>query len=381
VNVTHVITSLDVGGAETMLVKLLSGIDPGRCTSRVVSLLPEGQVGGLIRALDIPVRSLDMRPGAPDPRGLVRLAGILRDDPPDVVQTWMYHADLVGGLAARFAGRVPVVWGIQNTVLEAEWSPLMSRATLRACARLSRRLPKRIVSCSQNAARAHVVAGYADDRMVVIPNGVDIEAFRPDVSARPRVRAMLGISEGAPLVGLVARFAREKDHETFAQAVGRVLRRVPDAHFVLCGAGVDDENLELVGWLDEAGSRSASHLLGARDDIVDLMPGLDVLVLSSITEAFPNVLGEAMASGIPCVTTDVGDARYIVGDTGRVVPPRSPDALADGLVELLTMHSDARRDLGIASRVRVVDEFSLASVVERYLGVYEEMAQATGMAR
>lgn len=379
--VTHVITSLDVGGAETMLVKLLAGTSSDRCRSRVVGLLPEGRIGTRIRALGIPVDSLDMRHRAPDPRGLVRLARIFREDPPDVVQTWMYHADLMGGLVARFAGGVPVVWGIQNTVLEAEWSPLLSRATLRACARLSRCLPNQIICCSEAAADAHARAGYAKDKMVVIPNGVDIESFRPDPGAGDRVRGELGLASGTPLVGLVARFAREKDHRTFAHAAGMVLRRAPDAQFVLCGAGVDDDNTELVGWLEVSGAREACHLLGLRDDVADLIPGFDVLVLSSITEAFPNVLGEAMASGVPCVTTDVGDARSIVGDTGRVVPPRSPEALAGGVIELLRLSRDARSDLGITARARVVADFSLGAIVERYLEVYEEIARSTGLAR
>jgi len=286
----------------------------------------------------------------------------------------MYHADLMGGLAARLAGSPPVVWNIQNTVLEPEWSSFTSRSTLRACSRLSGSLPRRIVCCSEAAALAHQAVGYARDRFIVIPNGVDVDTFQSDPRARAEVRDELDIAPDALLVGLVARFATEKDHRSFVAAAGLTLERVPDARFVLVGDSVDDTNIELLGWLEDAGALGATILLGRRDDVPRLVASFDVAALSSITEAFPNVLGEAMAAEVPCVTTDVGDAALIVGDTGLVVPARDPESLAHALIELLEMPVATRRALGAAARRRVEDRFSLASVARSYADLYADLA-------
>jgi glycosyltransferase involved in cell wall biosynthesis len=377
IRVCHVITGLNTGGAEMMLYKLMSAIDRATFECDVVSLLDAGPVAERIRALGVPVRSLGMRRGAPSPHGLVRLARWMRQDPPDVVQTWLYHADLVGGLASRLAGGAPVAWNIRQSTLDPRGNKRSTIWTGRVCAWLSRWLPTRIVCCSEASARLHTALGYASERMIVIPNGFDLAAFRPDPAARRAVRAELGVPDQAPLVGLVARFDPHKDHRVFAAAAGRLAVRRPDVHFVLCGDGIVDENARLVGWLRAAGVRERCHLLGRRDDTPRLNAALDLAASSSYGEGFPNVLGEAMACGVPCVATDVGDSALIDGDTGRVVPPRDPDALADAWEALLALEPSARAALGLAARQRVEAQFSLPTVVRRYETLYEELAAAT----
>ncbi len=177
--VTHIITDLSTGGSEIMLLKLLSHIDRERFASRVISLTTGGPIGDRLKELGIPVQALGMnnprfvgmRPGFPDPAAVLRLAGWLRGDPPNLVQTWMYHADLVGGVAARLAGPAPVIWGIRNSDLDVLHSRRTTRWTVKVCALLSNKIPERIVSCSETARRIHVNLGYAADRMLVIPNG------------------------------------------------------------------------------------------------------------------------------------------------------------------------------------------------------------------
>ena len=373
IKLVHLITDLDVGGAERMLQKLLACRDSSRFDVQVISLTDVGVVGKEIEKLGITVRGLGMRPGLPNPMALLRLAGWLRRDRTRILQTWMYHADLLGGLAAQLAGNIPTVWNVRHTNLDPRSNKPGTIRMARACAMTSRWLPANIVCCSEASRRAHAALGYAANKMVVIPNGSDLDVFRPDPSARVSVRAELGIPEEAPLVGLIGRFHPEKDHHGFVDAAGYLSRRFPDTHYLLCGQGVTWDNSMLAGWIADVKGHDHWHLLGLRTDIPRLMAALDILVSSSVGEGFPNVLGEAMACGVPCVVTDVGDSAWIVGDTGRVVPPRDPVSLADACVDVLAMSLPDRQHLGLAARARVEQHFGLPAIVDRYERLYLEL--------
>lgn len=315
VNVLHVITGLSVGGAETMLFKLLSRWDKSRFGGAVVSLIPAGPVGPAIAALGIPVSSLNMRRGVPNPLGVLRLARKIRQFAPDVIQTWMYQADLMGSLAAVLAGGYPVVWGIRNGTLKPGKSSVSAIWSVWVCARLSRLLAKRILCCSESARQIHGALGYDPGRMCVIPNGFDLEQFKPDPAARRAVRQELGLDAKTLLGGLVARFDPQKDHANLIRASARLREPWPQLHWVLCGDGVTFENPELARQIEAAGMRGRFFLLGLRQDLPRLTAALDIACLcSTYGEAFPNVLGEAMACGVPCV----GDrCRGLCGNCGR----------------------------------------------------------------
>jgi glycosyltransferase involved in cell wall biosynthesis len=213
--------------------------------------------------------------------------------------------------------------------------------------------------------------------MVVIPNGYDVGTFRPDFGARAIVRKALGLSEDAPIIGMVARFDPQKDHRTFIRAAQMLHRDRPDAHFLLCGMEVTWENQELARWIDDAGLRTHCHLLGRRDDdIANVTAALDIASLSSsYGEGFPNVVSEAMCCSVPCVVTDVGDAALIVGPTGIVVPPRNPEALAAAWRTMLEMGCEGRRPMGIAARQRIKERFDIAEITGRYEHLFEELAR------
>ncbi|MBT9173999.1 MAG: N-acetyl-alpha-D-glucosaminyl L-malate synthase [Syntrophomonadaceae bacterium] len=219
----------------------------------------------------------------------------------------------------------------------------------------------------------HAELGYVRDKMTVIPNGFDLEVFKPDPASRLSVRRELGLPEDAVLVGLVARFDRQKDHRNFVHAAGKVAAEYPGARFLLCGSGVTAENRELDGWLRAAGVRDRCHLLGQREDVPRLMAALDVAVSSSLGEAFPLVVGEAMSCGVPCVVTDVGDSALIVGDTGKVVPSEDFAALACGIGELLEAGAERRSLLGEAARRRIGEHVSLPDMVAAYERLYREI--------
>jgi glycosyltransferase involved in cell wall biosynthesis len=373
VRITFIITDLRTGGAEMMLHKLLISINRDRFIPRVISLVGLGTVGEKIKASGVPVRSLGMRPALPNPVLLFRLSSWLREDAPDLVQTWMYHADLIGGLAARMAGVSQILWGIRNHTLDPIDTKRSTIWTARASARLSNWLPVRIVANSQSARRTHEDLGYESGKMVVIPNGFNLNTFKPDPAARSSLKAELGLSSEACLIGLFARDDPMKDHKTFIQAAGIIAKLNPTAYFVLCGSGVTHQNEKIVASLTEAGVENRFHLLGQRDDMPRLTAAMDISVVSSYGEAFPNVIGEAMACAVPVVVTNVGDLPLIIGQAGRVVPPRDAQAMASAWQELLDLPDTEREKLGNIARQRVEDYYSMDVVSALYETLYEKI--------
>lgn len=360
-----------------MLYRLLPPLQARGFSSEVISLIAIGPMGPKIESLGVPVGTLGMRRGIPNPLAVLRLAARLRRTRPDVVQTWMYHANLVGGFAARLAGGIPTAWSIHHTTFEAGLTKPRTMLTARMGAWCSRSLPARIVCCSQATYDVHAREGYDAGRMMVIPNGFDTSKFAPDAEARKAVRRELGISDTAPLIGLIARFDPQKNHAGFMAAAALLHARIPDAHFLLCGDGVTWDNPALRGPVESAGLRPFFRLLGRRDDVPRLMAALDVATSSSTYgEAFPLIVGEAMACGVPCVVTDVGDSAALVGDTGVTVAPGDPNALAQGWLHLLRDTApDARLRQGQAARARVQSLYGLDQIAERYANLYRGMVE------
>jgi glycosyltransferase involved in cell wall biosynthesis len=352
-------------------------MDRARFENVVISLTTDGPVGAEIRSLGVPVHALNMRRGLPSPRAVLRLAKWLKAMRPDVVQTWMYHADLIGGLVARLAGSRTVLWNLRQSNFDASASKRTTVWTARLCARLSRLIPRAIICCSQEAERIHVEMGYAKEKITIIPNGFDLEAFRPDPEARAALRQELGVSREELLIGMVARFDPQKDHRTFIKAAALVLRQRSDAKFVLVGEGVSAGNTMLLGWLRAANVMDHFLLLGRRNDVARILNTLDVASLSSaFGEGFPNVVGEAMACGVPCVVTDVGDSAWLVGTAGRVVPVRNPEALARAWLDLLESDSSQRRAVGAVGRARISEHFEIGAIARRYRDLWQEMGIA-----
>jgi glycosyltransferase involved in cell wall biosynthesis len=375
IRVMHIINGLSVGGAETMLYRLLCGMDAAHFENEVISLTDLGALTEKIRLTRVPVRALGMKRGIPSPFPMVRLLRWIRMSGPQVVQTWMHHANLIGGLAARLAADIPVVWGIHQVDLDPQLNKLLTIWTARGCARMSRWLPRCVVFVSQASLLWHAKSGYAAERMEVIPNGFDLGEFKPDSGARLSLRRELEVAEDALVIGMAARFHAQKDHHNFIQAAARLHAQMPGVHFLLCGDGINWQNSRLAGWIETAGIHDFCHVLGPRQDMCRLFAGMDIATTSSAgNEAFPLVIGEAMACGTPCVVTNVGDSALIVGETGRVVPPRNPDALAEAWRELIEAGPGVRRHLGMTARLRIIQRFALPAVVERYQAIYAQLA-------
>lgn len=371
--IVHVITGLAEGGAEAVLYRLCTHDVPTRHV--VVSLMDEGKYGPRLRAAGVTVYCLQMPRGRVTGRGLRQLWRIIREECPSVVQTWMYHADLLGGLVARLAGVSRICWGVHNSELAPGKSRRSTIWIARVNALLSRWVPESIVCCARRAQVTHERLGYKPKHWALIPNGYEVEVFRPDSWVRGRLRTQLGIPDDLPLLGTVARFDPQKDHATLLHALGLLARQGIRFHCVLVGRDMEPTNRVLRAGLAREGLEDVVQLLGQRDDIPALMTALDVHVLSSAYgEAFPNVLAEAMACGTPCVATDVGDAAQIIGETGWVVPPSDATALAQGIAAALALRcNEPERWEGLqrAARRRIVEHFEVGRMVQRYRAVWE----------
>lgn len=373
--VVHVISGLDQGGAEAMLEKLvLTGrrLDP-QIEQRVINLGKPGVVGERLMRAGVTVESLEMRRG---PGLLVRLPALARrlrsGRAVAVVQTWLWHADLLGGLCARAVGNRRVVWNLRNSMPRHPATKRGSRVVARLCAWLSCLVPARIVCNSASALEAHVAIGYCGRKCAVISNGFDLRSFAPSPDARSELRGRWGVQAGETLVGMVARVDPLKDHATFIRAAARIAARRPDARFALVGEGVSrDGNIHAL--LAETGLGARFVLEERRDDVPRIMSALDVFCLASRSEGFPNVVGEAMACATPTVATDVGDVRLILDEDRLVAKLADPESLANCIAYVLDLGECQRRELGLKQRRRIASEFDIETIWRRYRDLYSSI--------
>jgi glycosyltransferase involved in cell wall biosynthesis len=360
VSVMHVITGLAVGGAESMLTSLLLAeqkMFPGE-TQRVISLSTGGPNADKLRRAGINVTELRMRATSPPGWGLFRLARYIWREKPAVVQTWMYHADLAATLALYWSDRrrhTRLIWGLRCSDMDTQYYGLRLSAVIRSCVMLSS-APNAIVSNSVAGQAYHVGLGYPERRCVVIPNGIDVDRFKPDPQLRAQVREELGISPDEPVVAHVARVDPMKDHRCFLEAI----RSLTSVKALLIGQGTE-----------ALPAQSNVYRLGRRHDVPRLLTAADLIVSSSaFGEGFSNALAEGMAAGLPAVATDTGDARLLIGDTGRIVPPRSASALAAAISSLFHETKGELRARSEGARARIVDRFSLQRAVLEFRDLY-----------
>lgn len=371
--VVHIITGLSSGGAEITLYKLLSRVNRERFSTVVVSLIDRGTLGDRIEALGIPVYTIGMKPGMLTPIAVWRLLHTVRQLKPDLVQGWMYHGNLAAQLSSFFlAQKVPVLWSIHNSIYSLTFEKRTTAVIIRLGASISK-FPNNIVFVSRTSKSQHETLGYCSENSCVIPNGFDTSLFIPSVEARLAVRSELGLSKEIFLIGIIGRYHPMKDHANFLQAAALLLKDRPNIHFLLVGQQVDRENQVLNQLIQELGLFEQIHLLGERNDIPRLTAALDIACSASYSEAFPNVIGEAMSCGVPCVVTEVGDSSWIVGNTGRVVAARNPEALANAWKELFDLGSQTREILGKAARERIIEYFAMESFVGKYEALYESV--------
>lgn len=368
VSVCHLITDLDTGGAERSLVNLVTATDPKRFRHEVISLVEAGPMAEPLAAAGIPITSLHIRRGRPMPGDLITLVRHLRRSRPEVLQTWLYHADLLGTAASYLARPGRLFWNVRCTDITHAPAEKSIRWLVWLLARLSAR-PDGIVVNSHAGRRDHEALGYHPRRWIEIPNGVDLARFRLRRAERGALKERLGLGSAAPIIGMVARFHPMKDVDTFLRAAAQLARTNPAARFVLCGSGFSTDNAALMELIATASLQRRVTLLGRRGDVEDIYPALDILTLGSVYgEGFPNVLCEAMACGVPCVVTDIGDSAAIVGDTGMVIPMRDPQAMVGAWDMVIARSAD---ELGARAHDRVAQHYSIDRMCARYAALYE----------
>lgn len=348
-----------------MLSNLVAGTNP-EFRHVVVEMMAAGECAEKIRSSGAIVHSLGMKRGRLSAAAICKFISLLRRERPALVQTWLYHADLLGLLAIPVL-RVPVVWNIRSA-----WHYGLQGLAPRLCAKTSA-FPAAVIVNSEAGRTVHQDLGYRPRRWCLIGNGFDANVFKPDDDARAWLRSTLGLASTTPLVGLVARWDPHKDHATFFAAAARLRKLHRDAHFVLVGEGLSPENQAVTGLVSDFQLLDCVYLLGRRDDIPRITAALDVASCTSVGEAFPNVVGEAMSAAVPCVATDVGDTRALVGDPDLIVPPRDPVRLANAWIRVLAMDPDSRRAKGLAARARIRQNHSLQAVIAQYEGLYSEL--------
>ncbi|UXY14475.1 glycosyltransferase [Chitiniphilus purpureus] len=370
-SVVHIIAGLGRGGAEHALTRLLESPAVRRdYRHTVISLTDGGVYARRLATAGVPVISLGAEKRLRLPSLPFELIRRLRALKPDLVQTWMYHADLLGGLAAQCAGRPPVLWGIRSFDLK-RGAKLPTRMVQKACAWTSAWLPTLILCVAEASRRNHTALGYEAGRIRVVPNGFEVGDL-PEAERVQAFRAVCGLQPAHRVVGCVGRFHPAKDHRNFVLAAAQVAEHFADVRFMMVGPGLIWENRELRDWIEEAGLTARMVLLGEREDVPSCMAAMDVFCSSSRTEAFPQVVGEAMALAKPVVVTDVGDSALVVGDTGIVVAKEDPLHLAQGLMRLLHLDTDERVIWGQRARQRIRDEFSFDRTVAKTLSAYAE---------
>jgi len=369
--IMHIITDLDTGGAEIMLCKLLGSMqDDVMMDSFVISLMGRGKITEQIEALGGKVETLGLKKGErPGWQTIKKLRRIVRMYNPDVIQGWMYHGNIAATMAVfsywPISKKVKLFWNIRQTLYNIDSEKLQTRWLI-VLGRWLSFLPHNIIYNSNLSLEQHIAIGYSVKNNSMIPNGFDLEKFRPDQDRYQEFRKELGISERTLLIGHISRLHPMKDHTTLLKAIDRVTKETSDSKeiqsvlFLLVGHGVSRG----------LSTNSSIHFLGERSDIPRIMSALDVLVSSSAWgEGFPNVIGEAMASETPCVVTDVGDSAYIVGKYGKVCPIGGDQCIAKNLLQFI-MNDSQRKKLGQQSRKRIEKYYSIDKIKKEYLKVW-----------
>ena len=368
IKIAHIITGFNQGGAETALYRLISNLTPLTYEITVISLTGPGFYSDKILELNLPIYYLRMNKFNCIAK-LFILAGMLKKIKPDIVHTWMYHANLWGGIAAKYAGVKRVIWGIRSHGDKLKFSTPM---IMLLAGYLSYWIPSDIVFCSKSAIRSYIDLGYSENKIKYIPNGFDAALFMPGSQAHKKKLCM---QYGAPLdkilFGAVAGYRPEKDYPNLLKAFQVVCRHNPQVFLVICGRGLNDQNQMLVQLICDLKLQSHVLMIDGVSQPLDIYQMVDFFVLSSKTEGFPNVMGEAMSCAVPCIVTNVGDAAYLVGNINCVVEKERFDLLAAACQKMLGHSVQELAIMGQQARARIVEQFSLAKIVQQYVDLYE----------
>jgi glycosyltransferase involved in cell wall biosynthesis len=366
IHIFFLIRSLNIGGTECQLVELIKGLDKNAFEIIVGLFYDEGILREELTAME-GVKLLPLyKSGRWDLiRFCTRLITVLSRSKPHILYSFLPDANLVGLISGRIARVKQIVWGVRASNMDVSRYGWLAGISLRLSAFLSR-FPDAIIANSFRGIKFHRNIGYNTNRMMIIQNGIDIDRFKPDHSAGLLVRDEWGIDKKTVLIGLVARMDPMKDYPSFLKAAKIFIQRHNDVCFVCVGDGPVDYKEKLYLLSEELGLRDFIIWVGLESDMTAVYNAMDIVTSSSsFGEGFPNVIGEAMACGVPCVVTDIGDSAIIVGETGIVVPPEDPQALADGWRSMLKRLNDKSYSIKEMARARIVSHYSSEIFIQK----------------
>jgi glycosyltransferase involved in cell wall biosynthesis len=376
--ILHVISGLQYGGAENLLFQLLQMPEFSTFDHQVISLTGLGPIGESMQELGLDVIALNFSSHKLNIKPLIAFLDALRNYQPDILQTWLFHADLAGAVAHLVEYKTPLVWSVHHATAHMNFFKRSTKIVIQINRILSRWIPERIVCCSPSVYDAHQRMGYPADRMVIIRNGVNCSRFQRNDKQYSALREELGFSPTALLVGYSGRWIPSKGYRILIQAASTLTSQHPDLHFLLWGQGIDSQNEELTTMLKDFSVLGHFSLLGATASAEKFLQGLDIYTSPSLDEALPMSVAEAMACQVPCVVTDVGDQGKLVGQTGVVIQPDDVQEIVKGIKNIIDLDEPSQRQKGYNARERILNHYSLDTTAEQYSQMYQQLGNATG---
>jgi glycosyltransferase involved in cell wall biosynthesis len=370
--ILHIITGLETGGAERSLFNLLDSSLRNNFEHHILSLSGVGHYGPQLQSMGFPVHALNLRGVGGLPGAIVRLRSLTQQIAPDLIQGWMYHGSMAASIAGRFSARpTPLAWNVRQSLYDITTENLTTQWLIRML-QVASDEPNAIIYNSFQSRAHHEAFGFSANKAVVIPNGFDTERWRPDSDRRRILRKGLGIADKCPVVGFIGRCHPQKDVPTFLKACAIAMAENPVLHVVMVGEGLTAGNSALSELFAQIPAPRL-HSLGRRDDIEHILPGFDLFCLSSSSEAFPNVLGEAMACGLPCIATNVGDCERLLDDNMQIIAAGDFIQMAEAIGKLAMMDADFRKKIGGMARARIISNYSLTATVAAYANLYHSI--------
>jgi glycosyltransferase involved in cell wall biosynthesis len=369
--VLHVITGLNNGGAEAILYNIISN-KKHNVEHEVISLSDNGYYGGLIKNKGIKVTTLNITSLTHIFKAIIRLKNIMNNSKPDIVQTWMYHADILGGVAAKISGIKKIFWGIHNSFFIPTETKIYIKFAVKISKLLSFFIPYKIICCSDSAFEAHKKIGYCGRKLTIITNGVDTNLFKPNEERKLIIRKSLGFNQDIFLIGMIARWHIVKDHKTLLSALNLLKRVNFNWKCILVGDNIIEDNINLKNLIIENDLQDLILCLGPSSNVIDIYNAIDLHILCSSSESFGNVTAESMSCGIPCIMTDVGEANNLLSDFGWIMPIRNPIVLEKFVKEAYTEFKkpETWKMRKSNCRKKITDNYSLNRMINTYHEVW-----------
>ena len=372
--IIHIITALNIGGAERMLTNLvLSKENSLEFTHHIIVLNNAGIMAEKLISSGVEVRDLRMSNLFSILKSIFILYNILRTYKPNIVHTWMYHSDFLGGLIAKFSGCRNIIWSIRNTdVYRGEGLSSSTYWIMKSCAILSRYIPKKIICVSNSALNSHVKFGYDKRKCTVIENGFDLNLFQYSENNRKKIRKNFNIDDNTLVIGSIGRQNEYKDYHNLILAAEKLIIQKSNIVFFIVGVGLNNNSF-FFNLVKEKRILKHFMFLGARTDIHVILSAFDIFCLHSKSEGFPNCLGEAMSIGLPCIATNVGDVRILLNNDSLIVPKKNSQLLYEKLLLLSNKSYSDRCKIGLKAKEHIIKNFAIKKIFVKYNKIYSDI--------